>query len=67
MISLIFSVERSRAVWKSSSIATLFHPLQGWPKDMYDHESVQDMEVAAKNMPVRLARDESGHFVLMRV
>ena len=53
-------------MWKSSSIATLLHPLQGSSKDVYAHGDVQDMEMAAKNMPVRLARDESGLLVLMR-
>lgn len=64
--SLIFSAERSRVVWKSSSIATLFHPLQGCSKDAYAYERVEDMERAARNIPVRLAHDESGHLGLVR-
>ena len=63
---MIFSAERSRAVWKSSSIATLFHGLQGWEKDNLMRDTVGEIENDARNMRVKLQRDEDGHLVLLR-
>lgn len=64
--SMIFSAERSRAIWKSSSIATLFHGLQGWQKDDLMRDRVEEIENDAKNMRVKLQRDEDGHLALLR-
>lgn len=63
---MVFSAERSRAVWKSSSIATLFHGLQGWPKDDLMEDRVEKIEESAKNMRVKLQRDRDGHLALLR-
>lgn len=63
---MLFSAERSRAVWKSSSIATLFHGLQGWDKDDLMRDRVGEIESDAKSMRVKLQRDEAGHLVLLR-
>lgn len=66
LTSFTLSTERSRAVWKSSNIAMLFHGLQGWPKEALSHERVEEMEKDAKSMRVKLTRDESGHLALVR-
>lgn len=44
----------------------LFHGLQGWPKEAFVHERVEDMEKDAKSMRVKLTRDEGGHLALVR-
>ena len=63
---MIFSMEKSRVVWKSSSLAMLFH---GFSSDFDTKEnlnvtSLDEMNDAAKGIRVRLAHDDGGRLML---
>lgn len=64
--TLIFSAEKSNIVWKSSTLAVLFHGLRGWDRHALRANNIPDMEKAARKMSVKLERAEEESFGLMR-
>ncbi|CAK1362457.1 unnamed protein product [Cercospora beticola] len=66
-ISMVLSSEKSsRAVWKSSLLAALFHGLQGWTEEELDRVELKDMETRAKGMKASLKPGLSGSMKLVK-
>ena len=59
-ICIAFSAETGRGVWKSSSLAALFHGLRGWSEDDLDMRSEDEMKATARRTQVMLTTDSSG-------
>ena len=64
--SIVFSLERGESIWKSSSIALLFHGLKGWTEQELDVQSMDEMEEKAKGMHTILERDDVGRMVFIK-
>lgn len=52
--TFVFSTERSDIVWKSSTLAVLFHGLQGWNDDEMTARTISEMEEASTSMEAQL-------------
>jgi hypothetical protein len=65
-ISIMFSLRPGRHVWKSSTLATIFHKLDGWTPDELDQRTEKDMKTAAMEMQVVIDTDANGHISLIR-
>lgn len=63
--SMAFAVEKSGAVWKSSTIPILFHGLSGWDFTQLQDVQLSAMEQQAQGMRATLREDASGRLVLM--
>ncbi|KAN0081758.1 Protein of unknown function (DUF3176) domain containing protein [Elaphomyces granulatus] len=59
-ISIMFSSRPGRHVWKSSTLATIFHRLDGWTPDELDQRTEKDMKAAARKMQVVIDTDANG-------
>ena len=59
-VTIIFSLEGDKLVWKSSSIALLFHPLEGFNAEELEMSREDEMEAAAEKLQVRLTREDGG-------
>ena len=66
IVSIFFSRERERLVWKSSTLALLFHGLHGWDAQDLDVRDAKDMELLSKEMCARLAEDDTGRLAFRR-
>lgn len=64
--TMVFATEKSQAVWKTSSVATLFHGLQGWSDADVKAVKLKDIDQAAKDMWACLREDERGAWKLAR-
>lgn len=64
--SIIFAAERHKAVWKSSTIPTLFHGLSGWDDNDLRDIDMAGMERRAKFMRVSLQPSTNGVLRLVR-
>lgn len=64
--SMMFAVEKSGAVWKSSTIPMLFHGLSGWDPAQLQDVQLQAMERRARGMRASLREDGNERLVLMR-
>ena len=62
----VFSTDKEQTVWKSSSLALLFHGLSGWDIAECQADSTKEMDEAAKKMEVQLTRDENGTLAFVR-
>lgn len=59
---------RSRvAIWESSPLAILFHPLQGWSEADLNHVAEGEMEKSAKVMWARLMKEDGPRWKIARV
>ena len=65
-ISIMSSSRPGRHVWKSSTLATIFHRLDGWAPDELDQRTERDMKTAARKMQVVIDTDANGHISLVR-
>ena len=65
-ISIMFSSRPGRHVWKSSTLATIFHRLDGWTPDELDQRTEKDMKTAAMEMQVIIDTDANGRISLIR-
>ncbi|KAK3714329.1 hypothetical protein LTR37_007915 [Vermiconidia calcicola] len=63
--TMVFSSEKSRVVWKSSSLALLFHGLKESDRETSVRKQ-SDMKEAAKQMWVRLKEDDNGDLNFVR-
>ncbi|KAK3684521.1 hypothetical protein LTR37_020196 [Vermiconidia calcicola] len=63
--TVIFSAEKSQVVWKSSSLALLFHGLKESDRETSVRKQ-SDMEEVAKQIWVRLKEDDNGNLNLVR-
>ena len=52
--TFLFSTGRSDIVWKSSTLAVLFHGLQGWNDDELTARTIPEMEKASTTMQAQL-------------
>lgn len=70
ILLLAATIDQSRrsgvAIWKSSPLALLFHPLQGWSHADLDHVAVPGMEKSAKAMPAQLTKDRESRWRIAR-
>ncbi|KAF7185907.1 hypothetical protein HII31_12780, partial [Pseudocercospora fuligena] len=64
--TIAFSSENSQIVWKSSSLAILFHGLGGWSEDALDVGKLSTMDKAASQMAASLRHTEDGALKLMK-
>lgn len=64
--AVIFASEKSKVVWKSSSLAVLMHGLAGFDRSELEHETLHDMGTAAKDLWVQLEMDEQGSLRLVK-
>lgn len=64
--TVAFSCGESRLVWKSSSLALLFHGLRGWNVDEFQTDRLRDMNDAASDMRAHLTRDDGGRIKFVR-
>ena len=62
----IFSAEKNGVVWKSSSLAVLFHGLEGWSEQDARPRTLRGMELSAKEMWAKLQEDDRGELKLKR-
>ncbi|KAG9762448.1 hypothetical protein KCU73_g1910, partial [Aureobasidium melanogenum] len=52
--------------WRSSPLAMLFHPLQGWSEDEMCLDSAPEMEKLSKKMHGQLRSNQDGAFKIVR-
>lgn len=64
--AVIFSGEKSRVVWKSSTLAVLMHGLADFDRTELDARSIHGMSKAAKDMWAQLETDNEGSLRLVR-
>jgi hypothetical protein len=64
--AMVFSSERSKAVWKSSSLAVLMHGLEGFDGTQIDHRSLSEMSNAAEELWAQLKEDDEGNLRLVQ-
>jgi biopolymer transport protein ExbB/TolQ len=64
--AVVFTSEKSRVVWKSSSLAFLMHGLADFDHAQLEHESLHDMSKAAKGLWARLDTDDQGSLKLVK-
>lgn len=64
--AMVFSSERSKAVWKSSSLAVLMHGLEGFDGTQIDHRSLSEMSKAAEKLWAQLKEDDEGNLRLVQ-
>lgn len=66
LVSIVLSTKRHNLVWKSSSLALLFHGLHGWDKDDLDARHLRTMESKAYGMAAHLGQTEAGNLALLK-
>ena len=64
--AVVFASEKSKAVWKSSSLAVLIHGPEGFDRAELDHVSIEDMSKNAKGLRAQLEMDDQGSLRLVR-
>jgi hypothetical protein len=64
--AVVFASEKSKVIWKSSSLAVLMHGPEGFNRAELDHESVEEMGKNAKGMWAQLEVDDQGSLRLVR-
>ena len=64
--AVVFASEKSKAVWKSSSLAVLMHGPEGFDRAELDHVSIEDMSKNAKGLRAQLEMDDQGSLRLVR-
>lgn len=64
--AVVFASEKSRVVWKSSSLAVLMHGPKGFDRAELGHRSIEDMGENAKGLWARLEMDDQGSLRLVR-
>jgi hypothetical protein len=64
--AMLFSSEKSKAVWKSSSLAVLMHGLEGFDGIQLDHRSLTEMSRASKELWAQLKEDDEGSLKLVQ-
>ncbi|KAK4507118.1 hypothetical protein PRZ48_000852 [Zasmidium cellare] len=64
--AVVFASEKSKVVWKSSSLAVLMHGLEGFDRAELDHRSIDDMSKTAKDLWAQLETDGEGSLRLVR-
>lgn len=64
--AMLFAGEKSKAVWKSSSLAVLMHGLEGFDGAQIDHRSLTKMSKAAKELWAQLKEDDEGNLKLVQ-
>lgn len=64
--AVVFASEKSKVVWKSSSLAVLMHGLEGFDRAELDHKSINEMSKAAKDLWAKLEMDNEGSLRLVR-
>ena len=62
--AMVFTSEKSKAVWKSSSLAVLMHGSEGFDGTQLDHRSLSEMSKAAENLCAQLREDDEGNLRL---
>jgi hypothetical protein len=71
VLFMILTILRSRnseaPVWKSSTLAVLLHDVRGYLGDDERFEQVEEMDRVAKDVHVRLVREEGDKWVLERM
>lgn len=63
---IIISSRHGQVCWKSSSLALLFHGLDGWGPEELDKPDEESMERQALKMWAQLQRDDEGRMRLKR-
>ena len=66
VMTTLFSREKNGLVWKSSSLAVLFHALDGWREDYIKIRTTDDMARSAIQMWTRLQENDNGQLKLKR-
>jgi hypothetical protein len=66
MTAVVFASEKSKVVWKSSSLAVLMHGPEEFDRAELAHDSVEDMTKNAKGMWAQLEMDDRGILRLVR-
>lgn len=64
--AMVFSSERSKAVWKSSSLAVLMHGLEGFDGTQLDYRSLTEMSKEAEKLWAQLKEDDEGNLKLVQ-
>lgn len=64
--TVVFSCGENRFVWKSSSLALMFHGPRGWNFEDMQAERLRDMDEAAANMRAQLIREDGGNIGFIR-
>lgn len=64
--AMVFASEKSKAVWKSSSLAVLMHGLEGFDGTQIDHRSLPEMGKAAEKLWAQLKEDDEGNLRLVQ-
>ena len=64
--AMVFSSERSKAVWKSSSLAVLMHGLGGFDGTQLDYRSLTEMSKEAEKLWAQLKEDDEGNLKLVQ-
>lgn len=64
--AMIFTSEKSKAVWKSSSLAVLMHGLESFDETQLDHRSLSEMSKAAEKLWAQLKEDDKGNLKLVQ-
>lgn len=64
--SIIASTSRSSLIWKSSSLALLYHQLDDWDEREAYIRDIRAMEKQARGMQVRLVQDYNGRISFAR-
>ena len=65
-LSICFSMEKSKVIWKSSSLAMLFHGLSDGSQGEPYLRSLGEMDGIAHRIWARLAEDDKGGIMLVR-
>lgn len=63
---VVFASEKSKVVWKPSSLAVLMHGPEGFDRVELDHGSAKDMSKQAKGLWAQLETDDQGSLRLVR-
>jgi len=66
LAAVVFSGEKSKVIWKSSTLAVLMHGLAGFDRTELDARFMDDMDNAAKGMWAQLETDDEGSLRLVR-
>lgn len=65
--SILLNRQRRVVLWKSSSLALLFHGLDGWQRDELDVDRIGQIERKAKNMQVQFQRNRNDELRFVKL
>lgn len=64
--AVVFSNEKNRVIWKSSSLAVSYHGLDGFAPAELDDQSITDMRSGARTLEAKLEVNDEGFLRLIR-